>query len=300
MRLTKMNLVLTAVMSMSAPWIATPMASAAAPDTADVADDTARTDDQVAANTAAITFYIDQLFNKHDISVIDTYIAEDLIQHTPTLADGREPLKAAFQQQLNNPQLATTVYRVVAQGDLVQIHRSLPSGFGVTDIFRVSGGVFVEHWDAVEAIPATTVSGNDMFSTLSGPDSPGSSKLTKVNERVVSDYFTRLNKEHDLRAVDRFVSSSLDQHDPTLANGSAAVKAAYAARFAANPNEIVSESMVIAEGDLVSVRYHYQTSATDRGQAIAEIFRVQRGQIVEHWNLVQNVPATSANNNTMF
>jgi len=301
MRLDKINLALTVVMSVSAPLFATPMASASVPDTVSVAADTDCTEDQTAANKAAVTFYIDQIFNEHDTSVIDTYIAEDLIQHTPSLADGRAPLKTALSQQLSvNPNLSTNVYRVVARGDLVMVHRSLPSGFAVTDIFRVSGGKFVEHWDTIQLVPSTTVSGNDMFSTLSGPEAPGSSKLTNVNERLVTDYFTRLNNDHDLRAVDRYVSSSLYQHDPALANGSAAVKAAYSARFKANPDEIVSESMVIAEGELVSVRYHYQSSAADRGQAIIEIFRVQRDRIVEHWNIVQSVPATSANSNTMF
>src|SRR5882757_1506180 len=110
----------------------------------------------------------------------------------------------------------------------------------------------------------------------------------------------RLNKKQDLTAIDQFVSPSLVQHDPTLTNGSAAVQAAYAAQFAAFPNSTVSSLKVIADGDLVLVRYHAQTSATDLGQAVTEIFKVQHGQIVEHWNAVQNVPATSANNNTMF
>jgi len=38
----------------------------------------------------------------------------------------------------------------------------------------------------------------------------------------------------------------------------------------------------------------------DLGQAVDDVYRVAKGKIVEHWNVVQNVPATSANNNTMF
>jgi predicted SnoaL-like aldol condensation-catalyzing enzyme len=43
-----------------------------------------------------------------------------------------------------------------------------------------------------------------------------------------------------------------------------------------------------------------QNSPTDLGQAVDDVYRVAKGKIVEHWNVVQNVPATSANNNTMF
>lgn len=38
----------------------------------------------------------------------------------------------------------------------------------------------------------------------------------------------------------------------------------------------------------------------ERGQAVVDLFRVQDGKIVEHWDVLQDVPATSANDNTMF
>ena len=63
----------------------------------------------------------------------------------------------------------------------------------------------------------------------------------------------------------------------------------------------VERKRVVAEGDLVAIHAHYRTSPEDRGQSVVDIFRVRwDGKIVEHWDAVQDVPATSANDNTMF
>ncbi len=57
---------------------------------------------------------------------------------------------------------------------------------------------------------------------------------------------------------------------------------------------------ILAEGDLVVTHSHLIREPGDRGMAIVDIYRIDNGQIVEHWDVVQEVPETSANNNTMF
>jgi predicted SnoaL-like aldol condensation-catalyzing enzyme len=56
----------------------------------------------------------------------------------------------------------------------------------------------------------------------------------------------------------------------------------------------------IAEGDLVAVHSHLRLSPEARGTAVMDIFRLENGKIVEHWDVLQEVPETAENQNTMF
>ena len=57
---------------------------------------------------------------------------------------------------------------------------------------------------------------------------------------------------------------------------------------------------IIAEGDLVVVHSHLVRHKDDRGVAVMDIFRLENGRVVEHWDVLQDVPGSSANENTMF
>ena len=72
-------------------------------------------------------------------------------------------------------------------------------------------------------------------------------------------------------------------------------------RFAQNFQDFRYElKRIIAEGDYVVLHSHLILKPGDRGTAVVDIFRLENGKIVEHWDVVQEVPETSANNNTMF
>jgi predicted SnoaL-like aldol condensation-catalyzing enzyme len=57
---------------------------------------------------------------------------------------------------------------------------------------------------------------------------------------------------------------------------------------------------LVAEGDLVVVHSHLVRKPGDRGMTVMDIFRLENGKIVEHWDVLQEVPESPANNNTMF
>jgi predicted SnoaL-like aldol condensation-catalyzing enzyme len=54
------------------------------------------------------------------------------------------------------------------------------------------------------------------------------------------------------------------------------------------------------DGNIVVVHSHVRMNAEDRGMAVVDIFRLEKGKVVEHWDVVQPIPEKSANDNTMF
>ncbi|MDX3693349.1 nuclear transport factor 2 family protein [Streptomyces europaeiscabiei] len=248
------------------------------------------------------------VFEDGDTAVVDRYVRPDYIQHNPLAPDGAETLKglaAAVSGQF--PDAVYGIERVVSQGDLVLVHSNVvltpgTRGSAVFDIFRFQGGRIAEHWDVAQEVPESSANGNDMFSTVSRPrtSEPGPTWLTSYNEKLVTKAFDRLLVRKDLSAIDTYWGPEYHQHNPNIPDGVAGVRAGLGAYFQQFPDLAVSRKRVIAEGDLVAVHSHYVNAPGERGQAVLDLFRVRNGKIVEHWDVLQDVPATSANDNTMF
>ena len=126
-------------------------------------------------------------------------------------------------------------------------------------------------------------------------------RLARNKRNVVGFYTTAFNQKKPEEAVARYVGPVYIQHNPLAADGAQAfidfVKA-YTGQF---PQLNVDIKRVIAECDLVVTHSNIKTSPDVRGDAVMDIFRInKRGKVVEHWDVIQPVPETSANDNTMF
>jgi len=100
--------------------------------------------------------------------------------------------------------------------------------------------------------------------------------------------------------VKRYVGSYYRQHNPNAADGAEPFIGFVKWLTAANPQLRVEFKRVVAEGDLVVVHSHNIPAPGTRGKAVVDIFRVENGKIVEHWDVVREVPEASKNSNTMF
>jgi predicted SnoaL-like aldol condensation-catalyzing enzyme len=120
-------------------------------------------------NRQVVLTFQEQFFNQHDLSAADRYVAENYVQHNPTVADGRKALIETFAKVFDrNPQAHSQIIRSAVDCDLVYVHlhstaNPADRGLAIVNIFRVKGGKITEHWDVIQSVPEQSANTNTMF-----------------------------------------------------------------------------------------------------------------------------------------
>jgi predicted SnoaL-like aldol condensation-catalyzing enzyme len=121
-------------------------------------------------------------------------------------------------------------------------------------------------------------------------------RLEQHKRTVVAFYTLAFNGHQPEEAVRRYVGPVYIQHNPFAADG----PEAFIAFVNAFPQASVDIKRVIAERDLVITHSQVQLGPQYPATAAMDMFRLKHGKIVEHWDVVQEIPAESANDNGMF
>jgi predicted SnoaL-like aldol condensation-catalyzing enzyme len=112
-------------------------------------------------------------------------------------------------------------------------------------------------------------------------------------------YDAVLNQK-DFEKASQYLGPRYTQHNPNAADGPEGLKGFIAFLKDKFPNNRSEIKRIFADGDYVIVHVHAVREPGTRGNAIIDIFKLENGKVVEHWDVVQPIPEKAANNNGMF
>ena len=239
-------------------------------------------------NKAKVIALIDS-FNSGDPAPIDNISKQSYIQHNLDVPDGLEGLLGALK---NAPPegFSSKIHRVIADGPFVVAHVEYDffgpkAGF---DVFRFEDGLIVEHWDNLSEITPPNPSGRTQFD--------GSTEITDFdatdkNKKIVTDFVNEILVGGQTEKITQYVSTEQYlQHNSSIADGLDGLGDALA-YFAENDLVLQYDTLhkVLGEGNFVLTM---SEGKFGRGEHVAyyDLFRLEKGLIVEHWDVIQSIP----------
>jgi predicted SnoaL-like aldol condensation-catalyzing enzyme len=131
------------------------------------------------------------------------------------------------------------------------------------------------------------------------PASAGISK--KPNAQKAMAFLDMVfNQKKVKEGFDQYVGDKYIQHNPIAADGKQAAVEVLSKFMQMVPTWSYTFKNAYVDGDIAVIHSWVRKDANDRGNAVVDIFRFEKGKVVEHWDVIQAIPEKSANNNTMF
>jgi len=135
---------------------------------------------------------------------------------------------------------------------------------------------------------------------LAAPAAQAAGPQEEANKKVVLDFYEKAINQKNFEAAAVHFGPRYTQHNPNAADGPEGLKAFLGflrEKFPASRSEV---KRAFTDGDYVILHVHAVREPGTRGFAIVDIFKLEGGKIVEHWDVVQPIPEKALNANGMF
>jgi predicted SnoaL-like aldol condensation-catalyzing enzyme len=122
----------------------------------------------------------------------------------------------------------------------------------------------------------------------------------EANKKTVAAFEEAALNQKDFDAASKYLGPRYTQHNPNAADGPEGLKGYITFLRDKFPNNHSESKHIFADGDYVIVHDHAVREPGTRGFAIVNIYKLENGKVVEHWDVIQPIPEKAANNNGMF
>ncbi len=123
---------------------------------------------------------------------------------------------------------------------------------------------------------------------------------TEKNKELVMRFLNEFMIGKDITVLDELLGQDYSQHNPGLGHGKEALIKFFQDFWKIHPDPGYYLKRIIAENDLVAIHYNFRPEKSEEGYAIVDIFRVEKGKLVEHWDVCQEMPEKSLTDSPMF
>ena len=275
----------------------TAAAAAASLTTGAVADDTTSLKPIVGTFLGAVL--------QGDVETMREVANADYIQHNPFIPTGLEPFIGLLPVLQEAGTTAENI-RMFEDGNYVFMHNIWRNAapFGADemvafDIIRVDeNGKVAEHWDALQPLVTVTASGRTQ---TDGPTEVTDLDKTEENKALAVALVEDVLMGKNPAKITEYISAeNYTQHNPMIKDGLSGIIEAVETLTAQNNMFVYTEiHAVLGEGNFVLTVSEGQWNGTTN--AFYDLFRMEDGMIVEHWDVIQPVPTEGlANTNGMF
>lgn len=121
-----------------------------------------------------------------------------------------------------------------------------------------------------------------------------------ANKAAVLAFYDLALNQKDFDKASAYLGPRYTQHNPGAADGPEGLKGFLGYMKASFPNARSEVKHAYVDGDTVILHVHSTPQPGARGKALVDIFRLENGKIVEHWDVIQDIPETAKNTNGMF
>lgn len=217
------------------------------------------------------------------------------IEHAPGQSDGHAGQRANMRGVPKDSSIKPV--RIFADGDyvVVQSEYNLSGPKVVFDVYRFHGDKVVEHWNNVQdKCSAPNVSGRTQ---IDGPTAVQDLDRSQANKDIVQAYFDAvvLGGQRDQMPLYRYVED-FHQHNCTAGD----IKGGVPANGTTPAFKIEKVHKILGRGNFVLVMS--EGVYDSRPSAFFDLYRLQDGKQVEHWDVIEDLPApgTPRNRNGKF